>query len=222
VRSAPRGERGSRKVLYALGGSAVVVLAVVLGFVLLRGGGSDPSTGVAVKLQAAGCTFQTLPALPNLMLNGKRIDRHEATLPKGFHYNSNPPTSGVHTPETVIYGIYDQPVRTMSTVHNLEHGGIVIRYGPDVPQNEIDEIGKLYQEDPNGLVVAPMPGLGDTIAITAWTFDQGRGNDRNYEGEGRIAKCKRFDKDALNAFIDAFRGKGPERFPVSDLKPGGP
>ena len=47
--------------------------------------------------------------------------------------------------------------------------------------------------------------LGDKIALTAWT---------------QLATCTRFDEKAFSAFRDAFRGKGPERFPVSSLKPG--
>lgn len=207
-------------ILYVLGASALVVVAAVLGFVLL-GSGGDEATGVAGKLRAAGCQFETLPAAPNLRFKGQRI-RHVAGMPKGYKYNSNPPSSGIHTPQTVIYGIYDEPVAAISSVHNLEHGGLVIRYGPDVPESEVNKIREFYLDDPDGLVVAPMPGLGDTIALTAWTYDQGRKNDRTYEGEGRLAKCTRFDEGAFKEFVDTFRGHGPELFPVRDLKPGGP
>jgi hypothetical protein len=209
-------------ILLAVAGSAVVVIAAVLGFLLLGGGGGDSAaTGVGAKFRALGGSFQTLPAVPNLRFKGQRL-RHVPALPPGFKYNSNPPTSGIHTDETVIFGIYDEPVPAISSVHNLEHGAVVIRYGPDVPAGEIEKIREFYLDDPNGLVVAPMPGLGDTITLAAWTYDRGRQNDRNYEGEGRLAKAPRFDEDAFKAFVDEFRGRGPEDFPVSDLKPGGP
>jgi uncharacterized protein DUF3105 len=214
-------------VLLVVGASALVLIAVVAGFLLLSGGDSKAATSAAEKLRAAGCTVEDIPAAPNFRLNGKQLPyRHlpngGTVLPKGFKYNSNPPTSGIHSDATVIYGIYDQPVNTVSTVHNLEHGAIVIRYGPQVPQSEIQKLRDFYPEDPNGLVIAPMPGLGRTIALAAWTYDQGRANDRTYQGEGHLAKCTRVDEDALKAFVDAYRGKGPERFPVSDLTPGGP
>ena len=209
-------------ILLATAGSAAVVIAAVLGFLLLGGGGGDSAaTGVGAKFRALGGSFQTLPATPNLRFKGQQL-RHVPGLPPGFKYNSTPPTSGIHTDQTVIFGIYDEPVPAISTVHNLEHGAVVIRYGPDVPAGETEKIREFYLDDPNGLVVAPMPGLGDTIAVTAWTYDQGRQNDRTYEGEGRLAKVERFDEDAFKAFVDEFRGNGPERFPVSDLKPGGP
>jgi hypothetical protein len=221
VRTAPRDPRRNRNILLAVAGSAVVVLAAVLGFLLLGGGGNGDSaaTGVGAKFRALGGTFETLPARPNLRYKGQNI-RHVPAAPPGYKYNSNPPSSGIHTSETVIYGIYDQPVETLSTVHNLEHGGVVIRYGPDVPASEIEKLREFYFDDPNGLVIAPMPGLGDTIALTAWTFDEGRRSEQNYEGEGRLAKVKRFDDDAFNAFLDEFRAKGPERFPLDQLLPG--
>jgi uncharacterized protein DUF3105 len=222
VRTAPRDPRRNRTILLTVGGSALVLLAVVLGFVLLAGGGSA-ATSAAEKLRDAGCEVRTVPAAANFRLKGKRLPfRHlpSGTLPPGFRYSTNPPTSGIHTNETVIYGIYDEPVPTVSTVHNLEHGAIVIRYGPDVPEQELQPLRELYADDPNGLVVAPMPGLGATIALTAWTFDQGRSNDRSYDGEGHLARCTQFDEDAFKAFIDAYRAKGPERFEVSDMLPG--
>lgn len=204
----------------AVAGSALVLVAAVLGFLLLGGGGGEAANDAASTLRSKDCEFETLPAVPNLRYKGQRV-RHVAALPKGYKYNSNPPSSGVHTDGTVIFGLYDEPVPTISTVHNLEHGAIVIRYGPDVPQSDVEQIRTFYLDDPNGVVVAPMPGLGRTIALTAWTFDQARSNDRNYEGEGRIAKCTRFDEEAFSAFVDAFRARGPERFAVVDLRPGG-
>lgn len=208
-------------IILAVAGSAVVVVAAVLGFLLLGGNGdSSAATGVDDKVRAAGGTFETLPARPNLRYKGRTI-RHLPALPKGFKYNSNPPSSGVHTSTTVVWGIYDEPIVTMSSVHNLEHGGVVIRYGPRVPASEVAKIREFYLDDPNGLLVAPMPGLGDTIALTAWTFDQGRQNDRTYDGEGRLAKLKRFDEDAFSAFVDTFRAHGPEPFTLDQLQPGG-
>lgn len=223
LRTAPRDPQRGRKILLAVAGSAVLVTAAVLGFLLLGGGGDSDSaaTGVAAKFRSLGGTFQTYDALPNLRFKGRQL-RHVPELPDGFKYNSNPPSSGIHTDQTVIFGIYDEPVPAISTVHNLEHGAVVIRYGPDVASGDIEKLNEFYLDDANGLVVAPMPGLGDTIALAAWTYDRGRQSDRNYEGEGRLAKVDRFDEDAFRAFVDEFRGHGPEPFAVSDLKPGGP
>jgi len=222
----PREEARSRMILYALAVSGIVMVVIVGAIFLLAGGSnSTAATNADEAVRNAGGTIRTINAAPNFMLNGKKLPyRHLPTdaLPPGFKYNTNPPTSGVHTNSTVIYGIYDQSVPAISTVHNLEHGAVVIRYGPQVPQSEVAKISEWYLESPNGLVVAPMAGLGDKIALTAWTYDQNRQNDRNYEGEGHLAELTKFDADAFNAFVDAYRGKGPERFKVTDLQPGGP
>ena len=39
-------------------------------------------------------------------------------------------------------------------------------------------------------------------------------------GQNVIATCPHFNEKAFTAFRDAFRGKGPERFPLSALAPG--
>ena len=58
------------------------------------------------------------------------------------------------------------------------------------------------------MVGTPYPSLGNKVAITAWTSPSG-GN-----GEGHAAICPTFNEKAFSAFRDAYRGKGPERFPV--------
>ncbi len=55
------------------------------------------------------------------------------------------------------------------------------------------------------MLLAPLPSLGNRIALTAWTH---------------LATCARFDQSAYTAFRDAYRAKGPERFPLSALEPG--
>jgi len=228
VRTERRDRQLNRAMIAVVAGSVLLIAAVVAGFFLfVDGGESNAATSAAEKLRAAGCTVEEIPAAPNFRLNGKQLPyRHlpnsSTVLPKGFKYNSNPPTSGIHSDATVVYGIYDQPVNTVSTVHNLEHGAIVVRYGPQAPADEVEKLREFYLNDPQGLVIAPMPGLEKTIALMAWTYDLGRQNDRTYQGEGHIAKCTSVDEDAFKAFVNAHRGKGPERFPVSDLTPGGP
>jgi Protein of unknown function (DUF3105) len=219
VRTTPRDPQRTRKMLLYVGVSAVVVVAAILGFLFLGGGGSEGAT-VAAQFRENGCTFQTHAAAPTLRVKGDVV-RHVPELPKGYKYKTNPPATGVHTDQTTIFGIYDEPVAAISTVHNLEHGAVAIRYGNEVPEADVNAIREFYLDDPNGLVVAPAPSLKDEIALTAWTFDQARRNEDGYEGEGRIAKCKRFDEDRFEAFVDAFRGNGPEDFDVALLKPGG-
>ena len=53
----------------------------------------------------------------------------------------------------------------------------------------------LYGGPWSGLVVAPKPGLDEAIVLTAWN---------------RLLRLGPFDADAAAAFIDEFRGRGPE------------
>ena len=74
---------------------------------------------------------------------------------------------------------------------------------------------------PTGFWSRRCPAWATRSAFTAWTASQGARNDRTYEGEGRLAKVKRFDDDAFNAFVDNPRPRA-RAFPVSDLQPGSP
>ena len=90
-------------------------------------------------------------------------------------------------------------------VHADKHGAIVIQYGDKVSKADISKISGFYQSDPNALVVAPLPKLGNKIALTAWTH---------------LGTCTRFSESAFKGFRSAYRYKGPEHFPPAALNPG--
>ena len=190
--SGPGGAQRQRLILYGIAGSGVVMLAAVVLFLAFAGGGTD----VAQAMTQAGCTFESPP-------NQGR--RHTSNLNDKAAHNSFPPTSGIHHDLPAIFGIYEQPLNQLQVLHNLEHGGIAIQYGSRVPDSTVTDIGELYREDANGMIVGPLPRLGDKIALTAWTH---------------IATCTRFDRDAFTTFRDAYRYKGPEQFPREQLQPG--
>lgn len=182
-------------VLAALAIAAGVIAYVVFG----RGGDGSSGRSTAAALRAAGCTTRD----PK-----KQAPRHipSLTLPKGTAYNSFPPSSGPHYEQPAPWNYYSIPVDAQTRlVHNLEHGGVVIQWGSQVSPATVQRLRTFWQDDPNGLVLAPLPKLGDSIALTAW---------------GHVAKCARYDEPALAAFRDAYRGKGPEKIPVSALTPG--
>jgi hypothetical protein len=215
-RTGPRHAAASprRRLPLVVAAGAVVVIGAIVAGVLVLGGGSG--TDVADDVRAAGGTYREVEARQNLRPNM----RHVTSLPKGFKYNTNPPTSGLHFPSTILWGMYDSPVDRLRSVHNLEHGGIMIHYGPKVPSGTVAQLREFYQDDPNAIVIAPLPSLGNKISLSAWTFDLGRLNERGYEGEGRLAIMPRFDEDVFRAFVDEYRFKGPERFEPADLEPG--
>jgi hypothetical protein len=175
-------------------GAILVVAAAAVGIAFAVGGGDESSGG-----SAGPCARQTFPPLGR---------SHVQQVAEDFEYNSFPPTSGPHAPVPAIWNIYDRPVDQLALVHNLEHGGIVVQYGDGVPDETVQEIAAWYQDDPNGLVVAPLPGLGNRIALTAWTH---------------LAMCSDFDEDAFDGFLSDYRGPGgdaPEKIPLEALQPG--
>jgi hypothetical protein len=196
----------SRMQFLALGG-AILIAAVAVGLLMaFRGGDNAAASGVD-----GSCVRETFPPIGR---------QHVQSLSSGFQYNSFPPTSGPHFGIPAVWNFYDQPVPEIRLVHNLEHGGVVVQYGPKVPQATVQKLETWYSKDPLGLVVAPLPpvseikakppaGYENKIFLTAWTH---------------LATCTAFDEGAFDRFRDDYRGPNadaPEKFPLSALQPGG-
>ena len=197
-------------------GGALIVIGAIVGVVIAAGGGGGGSDQAAV---GGPCVVKTYPD------QGRQ---HVTKLPKGFKYNSFPPTSGPHYPPgnlaPAVWNFYDSPVPLTMSTHNLEHGGIVIQYG-DVGEETVKDIQSFYQDDPYGLVVAPYPRLGKKIAVTAWN-EPGYARNQSEPGEvdagnGYVMTCTQWDADAAAKFRDERRNKAGERYPsVQDMAPG--
>jgi hypothetical protein len=211
-RTGPRhvGDADRRRLLIVAGAAAAGLLLGAVGVYALVGGAS--SSSIAETMSAAGCTYRVVEETGEA--------RHVTELPKGYKYTTDPRTTGLHHPETVLWGAYDAPLDQMQVGHNMEHGGVVIQYGAKVPEATVAQLTAFYQADPNGLLLAPLPRLGNEISLGAWTFDLDLLNKERYAGHGRLARCSRFNEDAFDEFVGEFRGKGPERSEVDQLVPG--
>ena len=95
----------------------------------------------------------------------------------------------------MLWGDYTEPQPLIKEVHNLEHGGVIIQYGNKVPKSDIQKINDFWQTDPNAMLVAPLPKLGNKIALTSWT---------------QWAECTHFEQNAFSKFKSAFRYHAPE------------
>ncbi|MGH7358022.1 MAG: DUF3105 domain-containing protein [Candidatus Rokuibacteriota bacterium] len=185
--------------------AAIVIAAGAVGIAFIFAGGDD--AGGAVGDGPGNCQLQTFDALEA---------SHVQELPNDYEYNSTPPTSGLHNNQTAIWNLYDQPVPSLNYVHNLEHGGVVVQYGSQVPDAAVAEIGTWYNDDTRGLIVAPLaadveeePNLADKVVLTSWTH---------------MLTCTTFDEDAFDEFVDDYRGPqgdAPEKFPLDTLVQGG-
>ena len=195
--------------LYLIGGAGIAALAIVVALLVLSGGDETSR-----RRRDRGLRLESFPALANVP------DHSDVpTLTTKPEWNSNPPTSGPHYGEWVVWSFYDEEVPLVKSVHNLEHGGVVIHYGPQVPQAEVEKLRTFYDADPNGLLVAPLPSNGDTITLSAWTAPDAETGTTD-RGRGWLARCTTFDEDAVSAFIEEHRFKGPERIPPEQLAPG--
>ena len=213
-----------RQVLF--GGVAAVVVGVVIALVAVfaTGKSSDVKSGsnqkVASAMAAAGCTYVTKTVLPPIhkVPSGYHLD--VPNLTSVVKWSTFPPSGGSHYQLWAVWGFYTQPVNPRQVVHNLEHGGVVMWWGPKVSQGTIDKLQKFYDGSPTGMFGTPIAGLGNKIALTAWTGDPTHYYQNGYYGTGHLATCPKFDEKAFTAFRDAFRGHGPEGIPLSSDQEG--
>lgn len=126
-------------------------------------------------------------------------DEGRTHVPPGtrISYGTNPPTSGSHFPTWVDPGFYDTAKGRSNLVHSLEHGMIVIFYNSPGEEDlkKLRAWTDLFNGPWSGIVAVRRAGLGEKLIITAWR---------------RILRQDRLDAPAAAAFIDAYRGRGPE------------
>ncbi len=136
------------------------------------------------------------PALDQVVVHDNE-GRGHLGLGESVRYQSDPPTSGIHNLKWIDPGVYTRIQPREKLVHSLEHGMVVIYY--DKPTALVAEVldhwAGLFGAPWSGVVVAPKPGLDETIILAAWR---------------RTLTLEPFDSDAGAAFIDAYRGRGPE------------
>ena len=160
--------------------------------------------GVVVLMLAAGLTLSRSGGqqqFPNLVPPPTSPHIPEVTSPHG-PYNSNPPTSGWHYGGgTAPWGVQTQPIADELSVHNLEHGGVVIHYRQGLDQATVDQLTALareLQQQSPCIVLLPRPADKMTespIAVTAWTW---------------LLRLDSFDAGTIRAFFRAHIDQGPE------------
>ena len=122
---------------------------------------------------------------------------HHVSQGSLIEYRRQPPTTGAHYPTPSAPGFYERPQPPGNLVHALEHGHIVTYYdhpSADVLQR-LESWANRYQDPWAGVIVTPMPGIGEEIILTGWTTE---------------LRLQKFDAASAAAFIDRFRGRGPE------------
>lgn len=117
---------------------------------------TDELGDAGTTLTKAGCTFGT----------------HEVGEPthvgtdEDLDSPSFPPTSGPHYDDWAPFGLYDEPVADGYVVHNLEHGGVAVWLGTEVPDEVGAAVGDLLDDEEKWLV-APRPDITGLFSA-AW------------------------------------------------------
>ena len=191
-----------------------VILGAIIAYVAVgsgSGGNGSSTSGISSK----DCVETSYPGLS---------PKHLSNPDEKVKYNSFPPSSGPHYESPAPWNIYEDPIKQTRLVHNLEHGGVVIQYGPGVSKEDVSKLRSFYQGDPYGLVVAPFPKLDRKFALTAWNepvYPQGGGSENADAGHGYVLTCTRFDSKAFAKFRNTRRNKAGERYSsVKDMAPG--
>jgi Protein of unknown function (DUF3105) len=164
-------------------GGVIALLIVLVGAGLfLSGGAAQVGQQIEPQDPAAGQHIQNV------------TDPHPT-------YTSNPPTSGYHFVTPANPGVYTQPIPDEVTVHNLEHGFVVIHYRQNLDQATVGQLTtlarELQQQNPC-IILEPraVDKLDVPIAMTAWNW---------------LLKLQSYDAASIRAFFRAHVGRdGPE------------
>jgi hypothetical protein len=206
---------------WAWAAGVVVIAAIAVGVVAFSGGSTATSGGsgsVKAAMVAAGCTYKDAKPLPPK--NKVNFHADSPTLTSKVKWATFPPSGGGHYGLWAVWGFYTSPVNPRQVVHNEEHGGVILWWGPNVPASTVNALQAFYNESPVAMFGTPIAGLGDKVAITAWTGNPATYYRNGDYGIGHLAICPGFNKAAFTTFRNAYRGNGPEGIPTSDDQPG--
>ncbi len=176
---------GASMALFAVG---VLALVAIFGYAMWDSVFKEkPADGAAAVTGLEGIQTFTSEG------NGHVADGTKIT------YKNDPPTSGDHYQTWVLPGFYTAPQANELLVHSLEHGYVIIYYNKaklsDADMGHIRSLTNAYKGQWDGVVAIPRDDAQNAVVLTAWN---------------NMLKMPTFDKDKMNAFVDKFRGRGPE------------
>ena len=191
----PTSRRGrSFGVRRVLGGAGAVLVIAVIGVVLFATNvfGSDKLAGMKTLVKNGTCVETDFK---------KSMGRAHTTdaKTKVSYTQSDPPTSGKHYQSPPPLMIYDEPVPQWILLHALEHGDVLVQYGPKVSAADKAALRAAVLEHRSRTLMAPYPKLGKRVVYTAWQ---------------RMLSCQGFQEDALTgaqAKWSGMNGVAPER-----------
>lgn len=178
---------------FAYLGIAGAVVAGIVALVMVLGG-DDVDPELNRLAAAAGCNDVQNPGI---------TASDHITPPARGTYSTNPPTSGKHYNAAglgpVTTGIHRAAVQYEGSVHNLEHGHVVIHYKESVGPVIAGMLAEVVRADPQWIMLAPNPNMPSQVAFTAW---------------GHLMACDSPNEQGLtaaaNRFVEEFKDNAPE------------
>jgi Protein of unknown function (DUF3105) len=211
VEQAAQRDAARKKRVGMVAGGVLVVAIIVVVVLLVVSGNDDPGSG-GNEAQAAPSfgvdNLQEAARAAGCRVQDHRIEGRGHTS-QAVRYRTNPPTSGSHDPTPADDGVYapGNPPDVERSVHSLEHGRIDIQYKPGTPQQRIDQLQSVFEEEVKGtsgyhtLLFENQTNMEPALAVTAW---------------GKSLTCPAFNDrvfDAIRAFRVQNVDKGPEFIP---------
>lgn len=174
----------------------------IIGIVVLVALALAPRLWSQYQIQTATGDFAELIREGRKDLNEKEetypdIGRTHVAFGTELTFNSSPPTSGPHYGAWVNPNFYSSEQEAGRLVHSLEHGHVVAYYG-DVSDEVLDTLDnwtRRFPGDWDGFIATPMKDIGEAVVLTAWRH---------------TLRLDPFDPALAAAFIDKYRGRGPE------------
>ena len=165
---------------------------------------NDPPPPIAADVEAAaraaGCTTKG---------HQSEVDPQNHIEGESATVISIPPLSGAHSEYWARWGVYNKPVPYKYQLHNLEHGGVIVHYGTEVPVAGVNAVRELWARKPAFVMVVPdsTPTFPKDAVVAG--------------SQQRWLVCKPFTPaqiPAVEAFIDAYRGRGPEPASAANIQ----
>ena len=166
----------------------VALLSIVVSVVVINN--RKDAKADQERLTAGSCTYDT-------RADDTKPAPNNHTPPAG--YEVDPPAGGNHAPAAAAGGLYDAEGQTPppdpQLVHSLEHGFVVLWHRPDLSEEELADVRRVFDDHPEDVIVVPRASLQGKVAATSW---------------GRRLLCGEVEPDALSEFVDLYRNKSPE------------
>jgi len=174
---------------------AALLVPVLL---LLPACGSDDQPGSASGRSGGAAAIEGLEVAPE-------DPSHEHSEQRQT-YDADPPFGGPHFPQWLACDVYDEPVPVELAVHSLEHGAVWLAHRPDLPQEAVDQLAALAEQDEEYVLVSPYPGLPSPVVAATW---------------GRQLAVEQATDPRLEQFVEVFAGGDSGGEPGAPCRGGG-